>query len=895
MKLFENISKINYNNYWHRYYNTDTQKTEFEMVQIQDEMYFSTTKKTKYKSFLTNEYLMQETTNASKREVLGKFPKPYKFIKDNYWSQTEHNYNKRVRGFYIDIETRSIGKFPDPIDADQEIVCIQIYDNIDDMYYMIVDKGPSNIFDKEHPEYSNTTWLIEPNEKKRIKLYTDLLKEKLPYFVTAWNGEGFDFLYLYNRMKNLKINVNSLSVLNKTELTEKQYGHQKVYTLKTAGVFYVDLMLIYKKFVLAPRSSYAIDNIAEIEINQKKVNHNEYDKFDDFYLGNYKVPYDPTPEQKNSKIYKIAVQYEKTKDEKYLKLMKQLSWDDFLYYSIKDSEILYKIDKTIGLTPMMISIAEKMGVLFDDTLGTVKPWSTYISNVAFKKGLIVNPKGNPTNETNKGGFVRDSIKGRYKWVVSEDITSMYPLLSMTASNMSPETYISINKLPKDIQEIVVKYFHNEIEDERLELSQDIWDEYTRLLQKYNYSGTITGAVFDNSYVGLLPELVHGIYKERKVQKNEFFEHKRKALDIQRKIDENFDKELQEHYRKEKYLENEKNINQLTSKTLINGVYGATGNKYFPLFNIEMARAITGNGRYFIKLLANNINSFLRSKVKYSHDPVIAGDTDSVYFSLEPMVNVFLKSNPDASTEEITVFCDKFTNKYISPIVQQTITDFATKLNCKNIDVIGCDREVIAERANFHAKKNYIMAVADDEGTKYYDNPKIKMTGVELKKSSIPEFVKEKFQDVIDILLYQENSDIVQFIKESKKEMYDTKVYKLAKTTSVTSLDYSLGQKGIPINSRASLIYNKYIEDNNLTDIYEKIQPSDKIKLIYLDEKNPTLSNIIAFKDPRFIELFKDYISYDLIWEKYFESSLENMTIPIGWNLKIGESLDFDEW
>lgn len=69
--------------------------------------------------------------------------------------------------------------------------------------------------------------------------------------------------------------------------------------------------------------------------------------------------------------------------------------------------------------------------------------------------------------------------------------------------------------------------------------------------------------------------------------------------------------------------------QFTDKILINSLYGAMGNLGFILFNEKIAQAITGNGRYFIQLCANNINKVLSEKLGKEYEFVFYGDTDSV--------------------------------------------------------------------------------------------------------------------------------------------------------------------------------------------------------------------------------------------------------------------------
>jgi len=72
-----------------------------------------------------------------------------------------------------------------------------------------------------------------------------------------------------------------------------------------------------------------------------------------------------------------------------------------------------------------------------------------------------------------------------------------------------------------------------------------------------------------------------------------------------------------------------NTAQLVKKLLMNSLYGAFSNKYFPLFNQHMARAITGNGRYFIQTMAKEIEAGLQAMIPYEKNYVFYGDTDSV--------------------------------------------------------------------------------------------------------------------------------------------------------------------------------------------------------------------------------------------------------------------------
>lgn len=87
-------------------------------------------------------------------------------------------------------------------------------------------------------------------------------------------------------------------------------------------------------------------------------------------------------------------------------------------------------------------------------------------------------------------------------------------------------------------------------------------------------------------------------------------------------------ELEVLYKLAEDGENEYNTRQLVEKTLMNALYGALANAHFPLFNEDMAAGITGNGRYFIRKLANNIENKLQSMLSSKTPYMVYSDTDS---------------------------------------------------------------------------------------------------------------------------------------------------------------------------------------------------------------------------------------------------------------------------
>jgi DNA polymerase elongation subunit (family B) len=111
-----------------------------------------------------------------------------------------------------------------------------------------------------------------------------------------------------------------------------------------------------------------------------------------------------------------------------------------------------------------------------------------------------------------------------------------------------------------------------------------------------------------------------------------------------------------------------NTAQLVKKLLMNSLYGAFSNKYFPLFNQHMARAITGNGRYFIQKMAKEIESGLQDLIPYDKGYVFYGDTDSVDGSTiinTSQGNVSIENLYDALNGEVEIKDENNFIKHIS--------------------------------------------------------------------------------------------------------------------------------------------------------------------------------------------------------------------------------------
>ena len=90
-----------------------------------------------------------------------------------------------------------------------------------------------------------------------------------------------------------------------------------------------------------------------------------------------------------------------------------------------------------------------------------------------------------------------------------------------------------------------------------------------------------------------------------------------------------------------------NNNQMVRKIALNSAYGALANQYFAFFSIDLAEAITTSGQLIIQWSERTINDFMNKTLgTEGEDFVIAMDTDSVYITMDKLVQKVLPEETD---------------------------------------------------------------------------------------------------------------------------------------------------------------------------------------------------------------------------------------------------------
>ena len=327
---------------------------------------------------------------------------------------------------------------------------------------------------------------------------------------------------------------------------------------------------------------------------------------------------------------------------------------------------------------------------------------------------------------------------------------------------------------------------------------------------------------------------------------------------------------------------------------MNSAYGAIGNQYFRYYDVRQATAITTSGQFVIRFIENKVNEYMNNILK-THDKVdyiVASDTDSIYLTLDKLVEVTCKDKP---VEHILRFINKVVDSRIQPFLDKCFAELADYTNAIDNKMV-MKREVIADKGIWTAKKRYMLNVLDEEGI-IYEKPKLKIMGIEAVKSSTPEVCRGKIKDAIRVIMNDSEDALIKFVNDFKEVFKTLSPEEVAFPRSCNNIDKyvdsnSIYKKGTPIHVKGSLIYNHHIKKHKLQRKYPLIKDGDKIKFLMLRQPNTVKDTVISFstKIPYEFDLHK-YVDYDTQFEKTFTDPLRFILDSIGWKLEREATLE----
>lgn len=331
------------------------------------------------------------------------------------------------------------------------------------------------------------------------------------------------------------------------------------------------------------------------------------------------------------------------------------------------------------------------------------------------------------------------------------------------------------------------------------------------------------------------------------------------------------------------------------KILLNAGYGAFTNSHFKFFDIRIGTSITLTGQCIIQWCERTFNNYFNKHLKTSNvDYITYCDTDSNYVNFQPLVDLYCSNKTD---DQIVDFIDVICQTKMKTLLDKSFNSFGEYTNAFE-NTINFKRENICSSGIWVGKKKYLLRVHDSEGVRY-TTPEIKVTGLEIVRSSTPEMVRKGLTNCVEYML---NDDIVglrKFTSTLKKKFIESNPEDISFPRGVNDIEKWMAggakyKSGCPIAVRSAILYNHYIKEKKLTNKYAKINSSDKIKFVYLVKRNPIQENIIGFNSDFPSEIVeKKYIDYNLQWNKAFVSPLTSLLEAVGLELEPKKKLD--EW
>jgi len=717
----------------------------------------------------------------------------------------------KVKLATLDIEVASENGFPDVESAAEEILLITLQD-YSSKEIITWGKGPFKL------KQGNHYYKQFNNEYDLLNDFIHWWMDNTPEVITGWNSKLYDIPYIVRRLdrilgEKLMKRISPWGLV--TELETYIAGRKNI-SYDIGGISQLDYLDLYKKFTYTNQESYRLDHIASVELGAKKLDHSEFDTFKDFY----------------------------TK-----------GWQKFVEYNIVDVELVDRMEDKMKLIELALTMAYDAKVNYEDVFYQVRMWDTIIYNYLKKRDIVIPPK-EKTDKDSKyaGAYVKEPIPGKYDWVVSFDLNSLYPHLIMQY-NISPETLLDERHPSATVDKI---------------LNQSITFEMYK-----DYAVCANGAMFRKDVRGFLPELMEKIYKDRTV-------FKKKMLAAKQEYEKTPTKEL------EKEIARCNNI-QMARKIQLNSAYGAIGNQYFRYYKLANAEAITLSGQVSIRWIEDKMNQYLNNLLKTEEvDYVIASDTDSIYLNMGPIVTKFF-SNKSGDKIAIVSILDKICQEKLEPFIEQSYQELADYVSAYE-QKMQMKRENIAERGIWTAKKRYILNVWNSEGVQY-NEPKLKMMGIEAVKSSTPAPCRQMIKDGLKLMMSGTEEDVINFIDRCRSEFKKMPPEQIAFPRTASDVvkyrsSSDIYVKGTPIHIRGALLFNHYVRENKLTNKYSLIANGEKIKFLYLKKPNIIQENVISFIQdfPRELNLDK-YVDYDLQFEKSFVEPLKSILDAIGWSVE----------
>lgn len=675
------------------------------------------------------------------------------------------------------------------------------------------------------------------NELDLLRKFINVWKALDPDIVTGWNVELFDIPYICNRIDRI-LGTHAMRELSPFGIITNRNIARRSFNDEDSGPI--------------PKQIFGVTVLDYLSL---------YKKFTYTQQESYKLDHIAEVELGENKI--DYSEYNSL-DELYRE-----NYQLFMDYNVKDTALVVRLEEKMRFIEQALSLAYDCGINYVDALTNVRMWDIMIHNELLEKNIVVPPIDRAEAERNddgrkiEGAYVKDPIVGLHDWVVSFDLNSLYPHLIMQY-NISPETYegyIASNVSVDDILEGA--YAEPSIQEH---------------IKKNDVTVCGSGAMYTKLKHGFLPKIMQKVYNDR-------VEWKKKMIEAKKQYEKSPSKKLE-------YEIARCNNMQMAKKIQLNSAYGALANSYFRWYDTKYAESITLSGQLSIRWMENAINRKLNKEFGTEDDFVIAVDTDSLYICLDKVVKEHCK---ETEPQKIIDFLDKVCEDILTPFIDSEYAKLAKYVNAFEQKMF-MKRENLADKGIWTGKKHYVLNVFDSEGVRY-NEPKLKIMGLEAIKSSTPKVVRKAIHDCLFVMMNDGEIAMRTFVEQFYAKFKTLPFEDIAFPRGCSNIDKyksesTIYTKGTPAHVKAAILYNHFVTKKKLKNKYELIRNGEKIKFCYLIDPNPTGDKVIGALNylPKELNL-EPFLDYEEMFSKTFKDPIEAICDKIGWSVEERASLE----
>lgn len=624
-----------------------------------------------YKSIYGNSVRKITPTNLEEKNKLSRSLQGKKYESDvNYvYRCFEQNYQNASlpdpHVAFFDIETAfdRVNGYSSPQDALNPIISVAVHLQwLDDIICLSL--KPDTYTDEEAQRIAETVGnvIICESEAQMLDMFLTLIEDA--DILSGWNSDFFDIPYIINRTIKVlgKQETRRFCLWNQLPVARMiERGGNEVQSYDLFGRVHLDYLALYKKYNFEQKASYALNAVAEDELNDKKVD------------------------------------YDGTLDQLY-----HQDFDKFLRYNIQDTRLLDRLDKKLRFMFIVNGMCHSACVPFNTALSTVAPTDNFLLMDAHRRKMVAPDKKHGQDAQAAGGWVATPKRGLHKFVGSTDLNSLYPSV-LRALNMSPETIvgqIDISETNQAIADYIKQAKRNKFTmwwNDRFEVLEMQYvynkDTFKRLTVKfedgksYELTGaeiyqlvyesgqpwtiSANGTIFRYDIEGLIPEFLTNKYAERKSKQKiakkyeslnasiettltdyenvleanktnmfefdfAYFENLLESKDINQihkfflenglYIKDGFIRVNNASKKKFKDAELYWDLKQVLDKLILNGLYGSILNPGCRFFDQRIGQSTTLTGRNITRHMSAKTNEIITGEYDHRGKSVIYGDS-----------------------------------------------------------------------------------------------------------------------------------------------------------------------------------------------------------------------------------------------------------------------------